>query len=148
MRIEKFHVEHMRNLLSGGIVECGIVCNDPEIIEAFGLPRQESGMAWTGLDDQGLIGCAGLDIQWPGVAEAWAMFSPRIEDNIFVIVKVIKKWIAELMEDRSLHRIQCHVREDHPQALRFVQVLGFKWEGTNIKFTQDGADCFEFAIVR
>jgi RimJ/RimL family protein N-acetyltransferase len=145
--IVKFKAEHLIGILHDGAIECGVVESPGDGVLSLAMARERAGMSFAVLCCDKLWGCGGLDILWAGVAEGWAFFSPAIRENPLGITRAVKTRLSELMMDLELHRVQCHVRHDLYPALRFVQALGFTEEGTNLKFTHDGVDCKEFAMV-
>lgn len=97
------------------------------------------GPAVTGLDDDGsIIGCAGLWVRHPGVAEAWAVLSVRCVGPLMVpVTRAVRRFIA----NRTEHRIQAIVLSEWEAGRRWVEMLGFQYEGTLLRYTPNAQDC-------
>jgi len=147
IEVHKFKAEHLIGILHEGAVECGVIESPGDGVLSLAMAREKTATCWSGFVGDKLWGVGGIDIMWAGVAEAWAFFSPAISQNPLAITRTVKKLLVDYLMDLELHRIQCHVRHNLKPAVRFVQALGFEQEGINRKFTHDGVDCLEFAMV-
>ncbi len=141
-----FEAGHMLTIIQEGVIECGIRAAANDFVRETALHREGEGRSMTGIEDGKVLGCYGVDLLWPGVAEFWAMFSPDIEKRSIEVCRLIKSEVDRLAED--YHRVQSHVRFDFWSALRMMQWLGFREECLCRKFTQDGADCYQFARIK
>lgn len=94
-------------------------------IEAWGSA------AFTGVDDEGVIGSAGivpLTVTEHGrvlSASLWALFSERVRRYPIRLVKTIRT----VLEEFSDIRLEAQVDPDHPEAARLVEALGFVPQG-------------------
>jgi hypothetical protein len=108
------------------------------------LQAAKAGMAFTVFNEGELVCSAGLAVLWPGVAEAWALFTPLVKELTREMIRVLKRGLEELAGSLKLHRIQTAVQADFLQGRKFIQVLGFKEEGHMEKYGADGADYFRY----
>lgn len=101
------------------------------------------GPAITGFDDDGnVVGCAGLWLRHEGVAEAWAVLSERCVGALMVsVTRAVRRFIS----DRTEHRIQALVLSDWKAGRRWVEMLGFQYEGTLLRYTPNALDCDMYA---
>lgn len=104
--------------------------------------------AYTGLVNGEIIGCAGVQIQWPGVGEAWMMVSTLIEKYPLFVHRSVKKALIEIQEQYQLQRIQTTVLADFETAHKWVERLGFQCEGIMRKFGPDGSDHYRYALLK
>ena len=106
------------------------------------------GPAFTGICGGQLIGCAGLFILWPGVAEAWAVSTPLWPSKALSVHKAILTGLNELSATLGLWRIQTAVNEAHKVSYKWVEHLGFKYEGAMPGYGPDAATYLRFGRVR
>jgi hypothetical protein len=85
----------------------------------------ESGMAWTGLYQGQIVGCAGIQPIWPGRANAWALIGP-VPRHCWV--KVTLKVRAEIAaaHAKGWRRIEATPADAFPAGRRWVELLGFE----------------------
>jgi hypothetical protein len=95
-----------------------------------------------------LLACAGIRIFWPGVGEAWLCCSPGIENYKRELIIYARAYLAGMIKNNGLWRVECNVRADFPNAIRLVKKLGFSIEGKRKQYGVDKADCFLYSIVR
>jgi hypothetical protein len=102
----------------------------------------QAGPAWTALDDERPIACAGFTFPWSGRAVAWAVLGDCGAQMIRLTRAVRSK-----LRDCPAERIECQVRADFPQGLRWAEALGFAREGLLQRF-YEGADFVSFALLK
>ena len=96
-----------------------------------------------------VVGAAGLWLLWPGVAEAWVLFTPAVRELTWQVVKVIRKGLEDLTIGLKLHRIQAEVRAEFVPGQKLMRVLGFNQEGPPMrKYGPDGADYLRYVRIR
>ncbi len=141
-----FEAGHMIKLIGEGVIECGVRSVDSEIVRRLATEREAEGNAMTGLDDNTVLGCYGIDEMWPGVGEFWALFSPDIIARSIEVCRLIKSEVERMSIE--YHRVQCHIRNDFYSSLRMIQWLGFNEDCICKKYTQDSADCYQYSRVK
>ena len=82
----------------------------------------------TCVSDGKILGCAGLEICWPGMAEVWALFASDIS-KYHIIPKMAKQQLESWIKEYDLKRVQAPLRTDFPAGIRFAEFLGFKPDG-------------------
>lgn len=105
------------------------------------------GPAFTGICGEQFIGCGGLIILWPGVAEAWAVSTLLWPSKALSVHKAILTSLNELSATLGLWRIQTAVNEAHQVSCKWVERLGFKFEGAMPGYGPDGATYLRFGRV-
>lgn len=99
------------------------------------------------MDSGEVVCCAGL-YQWqdlPHIATAWAFVNRNISGPaLFAVTKAV----IALLETRKERRIEALCREDWAPARRWLQRLGFEYEGPVRKYGPDGSDFARYARVQ
>jgi hypothetical protein len=105
----------------------------------------EGGYAYTALDGEEVLACAGAVEAAQGRAILWAYLSQNLGSRMVGVTKACKRAI-ELMDYR---RIEMDVDCNFPQAHRWAKLLGFEMECERRRsYTPDGRDCALYAMVR
>ncbi len=139
--------EDMIWVLENGVKEFGLKFLPHEQLTELALERENNGKCITGLVDGNIVGCGGLDVMWPGVAEVWVMLSYEVDKFPMRAYEVIAEGLKELIEDNDLWRVQAYGRVDFPEAHTLFRHLGFKVEGKARKYNPDGTDSISYAKV-
>ena len=109
-------------------------------IEYIATNHKTAGPSGTVTNDAGeIVACFGLTLFWSGTAEAWLICSQNVRNHIRLL-HVCREALAFVRHRHDLKRIQAHVISDHDEAIRFVQHLGFKFEGRLRKYGPRGRD--------
>lgn len=110
--------------------------------------KESKGPAVTAVIEERVVGCAGLEIPWPGVAEIWCVFVDDIDRYTMQLGKVIRPLIRQWREEHNLVRIQTPLRVDFPEGIRLAQWAGFKLEGKPMrKYHPDHSDALMYVMV-
>lgn len=105
----------------------------------------QHGPAFTGLSADGrVLGCAGLMINQPHWATAWAMLGEIGPHELLAATRAA----LAVLEVSSCRRIDAMVRADFEPGLRWAERLGFKMEGLMEAWAADGSDWWLCARVR
>ena len=133
-------------------------------IEVIANRAQQPGLKVTGLIEQWakhkesvisrtvvlgskIIGCGGIEMCWPGMAEAWAVSIDDIRDYL-VNPRKVKLQLHSWIKEHNLIRIQAPMRADFPAGIRFAEFLGFKDENARLRnYHPDGTDALMYAII-
>lgn len=109
----------------------------------YGEALQKAGPAFTVAVKGTIMACIGLISQWPGNARAWAILSEESGCCMLAMTRAIRTW----MRFHNEGRIDCAVDCGFDEAVRWVELLGFKREGTMRAYTPERRDCFLYAQV-
>jgi RimJ/RimL family protein N-acetyltransferase len=102
------------------------------------------GVAWTALDGDDVIACAGIVQVHEQRGIAWAMFSDRALRQF----KLIHRVARAVLQRSQWRRIEMTVDVRHDAAIQWAERLGFEREGVMRAVTPDGRDCFLYAKVK
>ena len=101
--------------------------------------------AVTLLSDNEPIACLGISFQEWGKAEAWALLSNSFKDYKLSIYKMAKAGLG--MISTEYHRIQATVDPGYPETIRWIEALGFEYEGRLRKYGPDKQDYLMYSRV-
>ena len=103
--------------------------------------------AWT-LDCEGSpIVCAGIVLQWPGVASCWGLFAESALAHPSALSRFARKGLEAAGERFTLRRIETSAPCTHARAHRWLEHLGFESEGISRGYGIDGSDHVRYARV-
>ena len=92
-------------------------------------------------DHQRILACFGFWPMWPGAVRAWTMLTDEVLDRRpLTLHRIVKGELQRFTEAMQLRRIEAVVRHDHQVGHRWIQRLGFKWEGLMRKYGINGED--------
>jgi len=117
--------------------------SDTEWAKAIG---KEAVAAYTGYVDGEIFAIGGLNILWEGVGEVWVIGSPTIPTYRFSYVKAVKFYLNYFRKEYKLKRVQAQIVSDYDMLRRFVERLGFVYEGTLHKYCGGDLDNCMYAI--
>lgn len=104
--------------------------------------------SWTGICEGEILGCGGIRMFWPGVGEAWALYSA---EHIHRYIRECLFWTADVLNEAvvlyNLHRLQATARVDFHGALSWLRHLNFTVEGRLHKYNPDGTDSFIYSRI-
>lgn len=150
----KFKPWHLFEIVKDSVEESGF---SPDW--AYGVAKFPS---WTGMCEGRPIGCGGVIILWPGVAEAWSCFPKSRQKHKRDWFVYTKRFLDKAIDEHDLFRVQAHYRMDMAGAkealenfqsgkkakpCNWMEHLGFKCEGLMRKFESDGTDALLYARV-
>jgi len=82
-----------------------------------------------------------------GVGEAWCIVANLADkDTMFGVeaFNAMRGKLEAIIADRDYDVVEAHVRDDFPDAIRFVALLGFAQKCVKIQAAPDGCDMFLF----
>ncbi len=99
------------------------------------------GHCYSGVDDGEIFVCAGVLPVWPGCWRIWAMVSRNIMPHQMLwLHRAGLQWLDQLQVTHEFRRIETTARVDSPDALRWLEMLGFECEGRLRCYDADGND--------
>ncbi len=143
MKIVAFRPEHLRAL---ELQEAQSYFNGDLASEAYAQMLATTGNAFTAIDGNTVIACAGCMEIWDNRATAWALVSKGAGRHMIGVTKAISGFLAAA----KWRRIEAYVDVGFEAGMRWMEMLGFKQE-TPVPmrgFRPDGGDCYMFARVK
>ena len=89
------------------------------------------------IDEGGPLAVGGLRLLTPRVAIAWIDLSERALDYTKSLFRQTKEWLDLMIATHELKVIEAYVEPDFPQAIAFVNHLGFKLQSEIPRFYAD-----------
>ena len=137
IEIVPFKVEHAVELMRGELTESNLAKSD-EIAERDGSFYLSRGPCFSGVEDGRVLGSAGIMLMWPGVGEAWVLFSKDVENIKKFVYETVTDYLITLVCDLDLRRVQAHCSTELPEAVRFLEQMGFEREGMGVSIFRGG----------
>lgn len=97
--------------------------------------------------ENNVLACCGILQYWEGVGESWIELADGAE-KYSALPGAVRDILNETQDLYCLHRVVSTVRADNPKDIRFVQWLGYEWEGLMRKHGVDGSDYHLYARVK
>lgn len=141
MKVIPFKAEHL-GLIKPQEKQSGIL---NQVTPAHGLFIETCEVAFTAVDGDEIIACAGIIPLWPGRGHAWAVMSNNIGNRFIRVHRAVKRAI----ELSSFRRIEMCVDSEFLEAVEWAHMLGFVDETPNGMpgYTDDGRLYHQFARV-
>lgn len=122
---------------------------------AFDQTRTEPGMpetlaGWPGLsvfEGQTLIAIGGLIPNWPGRAQIWMASSRAARPRHYLKLISTANWLVDIGHKRGATRIEAYVRDNNASACRWIEKIGFNFEGVMRMFGMAGEDFRLYAHI-
>lgn len=109
---------------------------------------EESGPTWTLLDDGVPFAIFGFQYSSDCVYDLWGVGTEKARGHGLFVVKTISKIVEDAFRILEIHRVQATCRTDRPEYRKFLELLGFKWEGTLRQLAPDRSDLHIFSRVK
>lgn len=91
-----------------------------------------------------VLAIGGIRIITPTTAWAWTDLSRNSTKHMIHIYRIISNWLTTLIEDNHLDRLQTYIEMDFPEAILWIEHLGFERESVMKKFL-NGKDVYMYA---
>ena len=105
----------------------------------------ENSTAFSMIEDGVVLGSGGILPQWPGVGQWWLMVGSGARRRPRALLRVCNDILERTRVKGRFHRFQVYVDPAEPRHIRFVEALGFTFEGRLVKHTVDGKDHLLYA---
>ena len=94
------------------------------------------------------IACMGIIPLWDGVAQGWVKVDANADRHAIMLVRSAKKLIQFIMEDANLVRMHTPIRAESKKIIKWVEMIGFKFESKMEKAGQGGKDMLMYKVLR
>lgn len=119
------------------------VPNYQDMLKAF----QAEGDAITAMWKGRIVCCAGCNVLWPGVAEAWMITSVELPNISLTVTRAAIRYFDKFSTKHKLKRLQITVDVENELAMRWAKVLKFQPEGLLHKYGPGGFDYMMFSRI-
>lgn len=106
---------------------------------------------YTCIYDGQIVAVGGIKVFFEGVGESWIILTEHAQTKgIWGIFTggVIEKKLNELMEKLNIRRCEAQARADFPQAIKFIEALGFTKDCERKQWFPDGVSAMLYSKVR
>ena len=140
MRVEPFKPEH---LLTMNVQEAqrGAL---PSLTPEYAQRLQNAGPAFTGFVDGRVIGCAGVGYLSSSNAILWSVLAEGAGRHMVGIHRCALRLLSTL----TIRRIEADVLKGFEPGCRWLEKLGFEYEGPLRAYGEDGSDYMRYARIR
>jgi len=107
----------------------------------------ERGPAYTMEVDGEIVGCGGIMPLWKGTGEGWIVTSELVPKYKKSVVIAIYYGLMKLMNDLKLERVQTIVLKEHMVSRKWLEWMGFKYEGDMPKYI-GGRTYARYALIK
>lgn len=140
MEVVPFKAEHMRRMALQKAQEGNLAWMAPDHLEIM----EELPQAFTLLDGDEVLVCAGVVEYWPGRGTCWTFLSGSIGKRFLKAHHLVKDALATF----DYRRLECEVDCRFEQGHRWVKSLGFEREVERARcYFPDGSDATLYAKV-
>lgn len=146
--VRSFKAEDMVWVIENGVKEFNLKILGNDHIRDLAQARENNGQCVTGVVNDEIVGCGGIDLIFEGVGEVWLMLTYKVDKYPIRAYEVIKEGLAKLIKDNNLWRTEAWCRKGFTKGHSLFRHLGFKIEGLARKRSPDGVDSFLYALVR
>jgi hypothetical protein len=109
------------------------------------LMQRYPSIAYTGVVDGSVLGCAGLILFDKQTAFAWLAASDRLERHKFWFHRTTKRYFGALMRSLALKHVFTWVRDDSSRNRRWIEAMGFQPQAER-QTEPDGTVHLKYAI--
>lgn len=103
---------------------------------------------YTFISDSGEILCiVGGSTIWEGVLQLNAIFTTTAYEHRIELARDMQLFLKKFLRTTKIHRLEATVRSDFSEGKKFLQFLGFKYEGTLKQYGTDKTDYDMFGKV-
>jgi len=95
---------------------------------SYGLALEVPGLAYSGVIDGQVVGCAGILPQAPWRAIAWALLSQEIPARCWPTIHRLVLRVLDEAHLRGYHRVEAVVDADFDAGIRWAEMLGMRCE--------------------
>lgn len=126
-----FHPDHLLEL---NLVDEENIAQKMKENPAWRRQFYSPGFSQTAVCDR-IVACYGVTIHgWAGRGLVWAKFDRDIGPRNFLMVAKRIKDSADMLLSNGFFRLETIIDPDYPRGKRFIELMGFEYEGTVRKY--------------
>ncbi len=112
------------------------------------LTMRVSDLAWIVYRDNEPVIAFGAGEMWSGVWNVWAFGTDKFPKAGLSATRFMRKVIPEIMDERSIHRIECKSMEGHTEAHKWLNALGLYRESEHPGFGKNRETFYTYARLQ
>jgi RimJ/RimL family protein N-acetyltransferase len=137
--LEPVKFSHTKALqqMDGMFFTCGTEEQAQKIVEmSTGLTMVEDGQ---------VIGSCGVIKMWQGVGTWWMIIADSLRARPILLLKTAREIVELIATNHNYHRFEVFMDPEKTRHIRFIEALGFTFEGRMIQHTIDRKDHLLYA---
>ena len=107
----------------------------------------DNGLAWAAVRGTRIVAIAGFLETYKGQAVAWAALSGQVGADHLAITRYARMRIAEVIERKTYHRIECLIEADNEAAMTWAMCIGLELGYRMRAYGAEATDHFLFEKV-
>lgn len=108
----------------------------------------KAGPAWAAVDSGTILALAGLVLHWQGRAGAWCMIGADLPTRAWpALTAHVRRRLGEARRELRLRRVEAEALAGWAPGARWLELLGFRPEGTMPAYGHDGADYDRWSLL-
>lgn len=125
---------------------------DADMFDMFGADKEvfkicEMGYGASYIRDGKIYACGGVYPMWSGVGQCWMIAAKDYKKYKLNIARYMREVIEVAGNQFGFKRIQGTVRANHHEAVKFLEWMKFKKEGTLRRYGYNGQDHIMYSRV-
>ena len=143
-KLVEYKPDHAIEIIKAGAVEPDLALDDGSL--EFVNSVQTKGPCITGMYDGRPVSCGGIQLMWPGTAEAWFLNIFNIGDY-HIDPQIAKGWIRDRIDENKIGRLQTPLKSNFVEGEVYAKWLGFEFEAVLEEYHKDGSDARMYKII-
>ena len=111
------------------------------------ISMNENGECYTAMHDGRILVIGGIIRQSQKTGYAFTLFSRHAEIYPVAAARLVKRMFDQMRQSMGLHRITTFNLEDQDMHHRWVEWLGFRFEGVIEKYDDEGGNYYQYGLV-
>lgn len=141
--VEPFRNFHLDLLRAQGVQEAQ-VREVSHVPGGYASLARAPGPALTARDGDRIIACGGILVHGDGLGTLWAVLAGSASGHLLFLHRATIRF----MDTEPLRRLEATVQEGFQAGCRWLDLLGFHYEGPMLGYGLDGATHLRYARVR
>jgi len=105
----------------------------------------EMSIGFSMVEGDKVLGCCGVIKMWHGVGTMWMMVSEELKKRPRLLLTTAREITMLIAVNHRFHRLELFMNPELKKHIRFIEALGFTFEGRMIKHTVDKKDHLLYA---
>lgn len=143
MIVEPFRTYHIKLLMAQGI-QASQVQQVSHVPATYASVERPPGLAMTARDGDKIVLCGGIIPTTSNMGLLWAVLAADAGQHMVWLHRATRRFL----DIESRRRIEATVQEGFPAGCRWLELLGFEYEGPMRGYGDDGETHLRYARVR
>lgn len=95
-----------------------------------------------------VVAVFGLTLRYPGVGDVWAVVGNNALGHGRRLTRATRALVHQMFTELHLWRMSAYVRAGMPEYARWIELVGFEFEGVELRGGPDGDDLLRYRWLR